>query len=340
MAETNLQTFLDQIENLAQGNKLRPAIRQLSAYLRPITKDEYRTTIMMMADLNLADDNYDEGILPEGDYNLEVRKLRKRILKFIERLPDKIALLDNLTVPVTQSPVTIDAGLLPSTTTHEKIIGQSTLKNVAWLSKGIEMSKSVCRILLPTPRGTATGTGFLVANGLLYTNNHVLANAAEAGKATIQFNFEEDADGKPLLPVEFKLDPGAYFQTDKTLDFTVVKVDAASNPQFPLEDFGFLDIDPGAIPEKREHVTIIQHPSGGLKQIALTANQVVNVFDYRLQYTTDTMPGSSGSPVFNDKWQVVAIHHAGGSMETNARGDTLFVNEGILFKDIFSHLGI
>jgi hypothetical protein len=28
----------------------------------------------------------------------------------------------------------------------------------------------------------------------------------------------------------------------------------------------------------------------------------------------------------------VALHHAGGQMKTNPRGDTRFVNEGILIK--------
>ena len=30
-----------------------------------------------------------------------------------------------------------------------------------------------------------------------------------------------------------------------------------------------------------------------------------------MHYETDTAPGSSGSPVFNDQWEVVALHHSG-----------------------------
>jgi V8-like Glu-specific endopeptidase len=33
-----------------------------------------------------------------------------------------------------------------------------------------------------------------------------------------------------------------------------------------------------------------------------------------IQYTTTTIPGSSGSPVFNDDFDVVAIHHSGGML--------------------------
>lgn len=102
----------------------------------------------------------------------------------------------------------------------------------------------------------------------------------------------------------------------------------------PLESCGVLTLETGSPPEVGEHVSIIQHPGGGAKQIALTANQVVNLFDHRLQYTTDTLPGSSGSPVFNDAWNVVALHHAGGNLLKNARGDRMYANEGILVSKI------
>jgi V8-like Glu-specific endopeptidase len=48
-----------------------------------------------------------------------------------------------------------------------------------------------------------------------------------------------------------------------------------------------------------------------------------------VQYTTDTLPGSSGSPVFNDNWEVVALHHAGGPLKTNDKVDIRFINEAI-----------
>ncbi|MCK4472915.1 MAG: trypsin-like peptidase domain-containing protein, partial [Anaerolineae bacterium] len=104
-------------------------------------------------------------------------------------------------------------------------------------------------------------------------------------------------------------------------------------------NWGHALLNPNADPVPGEHVIIIQHPNGGLKQIVLTANQVVSLWEHRLHYTTDTMPGSSGSPVFNDSWQVIAIHHAGGELQTNAKGDKRFVNEGILMSAIKSDAG-
>jgi hypothetical protein len=42
---------------------------------------------------------------------------------------------------------------------------------------------------------------------------------------------------------------------------------------------------------------------------------------------------------FNDLWQVIAIHHAGGALQVNAKGDKRFVNEGILMSAIRADAG-
>ena len=44
-------------------------------------------------------------------------------------------------------------------------------------------------------------------------------------------------------------------------------------------------------------------------------------------------PGSSGSPVFNDQWDVVSLHHS-GMPQTNERGEILTVDEQIYREDM------
>ena len=53
------------------------------------------------------------------------------------------------------------------------------------------------------------------------------------------------------------------------------------------------------------YLNIIQHPRGRPKD---RSNQVVDITNIDVFYTTDTEPGSSGSAVFNDNWELVAIH--------------------------------
>ena len=63
---------------------------------------------------------------------------------------------------------------------------------------------------------------------------------------------------------------------------------------------------------EKERVNIIQHPDGQAMKVVLTQNYIAkDMSDSRLQYIADTMDGSSGSPVFNQDWEVIALHHSG-----------------------------
>ncbi|MBF0198136.1 MAG: DNA/RNA non-specific endonuclease [Planctomycetes bacterium] len=96
-----------------------------------------------------------------------------------------------------------------------------------------------------------------------------------------------------------------------------------SQNNIPLESFGWCSPhkgdDPVLISEK---VNIIQHPGGRPKQLALRDNKVTDLFDEFIHYQADTEPGSSGAPVYNDQWEIVALHHS-GIPERNADGQIL-----------------
>ena len=63
---------------------------------------------------------------------------------------------------------------------------------------------------------------------------------------------------------------------------------------------------------------ILQHPNG--RPLELGIGQVGGVLDLppRVTYSTNTEPGSSGSPVFTMNWQLVAIHYYGKTGVNNA----------------------
>jgi hypothetical protein len=84
-------------------------------------------------------------------------------------------------------------------------------------------------------------------------------------------------------------------------DWTAVRVKGDPTP------WGYLDLVDTTV-KVNDYVNIVQHPSGLPKQIALYHNVVAYADDSRVQYLTDTEPGSSGSPVFDSHWRVVAIH--------------------------------
>jgi len=101
-----------------------------------------------------------------------------------------------------------------------------------------------------------------------------------------------------------------------------------------LATFGWLQLNP--IPGKvieGESLSVIQHPSGDYKQVAIRENLLLDVADRFLWYQSDTAPGSSGSPVFNDQWQVVALHHS-GVPATDAQGRSLTVDGQVWTPDM------
>jgi len=81
-------------------------------------------------------------------------------------------------------------------------------------------------------------------------------------------------------------------------------------------------------------VNVIQHPKGREKEVALHENKITNIYTNVIRYKTDTQRGSSGSPVFDNSWKLVALHHAAGE---HIDGEWLS-NEGIRVDKIVQDL--
>ncbi len=232
----------------------------------------------------------------------------------------------------------------------ERIIGTSNLLSINFLDRGRRAADAVCRIRVPMAGGFADATGVLIGPRLLLTNNHVIANRAEATQAFAEFGYQADIDGVVDTPLAFNLDAQAIFYTSPDLDFTLIGVVPLSTTGVPLERFGWLPLVPltgKAI--DGEAVTIIQHPGGLPKQIAIHASHIVVLdpadvpdvdLDRFIHYSSDTEPGSSGAPVLNDQWQIVALHHKSVPARSVRPGAPTrwIANEGVRISAIYRHL--
>ncbi|WP_414622785.1 trypsin-like peptidase domain-containing protein [Calothrix sp. CCY 0018] len=185
----------------------------------------------------------------------------------------------------------------------EKIIGENTLRDIYILNLALEASKAVVRIR--TSEGL--GTGFMVAPDLLMTNNHVIKTQEIAEKSDFSFNYQLDINGKECPTQTIGALADGVFYTNEELDFTVVTLKDTPN-------FGNSLILKSKLVRPDDRVAIIQHPGGHLKKISIQNNFIAYADNKVLQYTTSTEPGSSGSPVLDDDFQVVGIHHSGGML--------------------------
>jgi endonuclease G len=123
---------------------------------------------------------------------------------------------------------------------------------------------------------------------------------------------------------KFRLNAKRLFQTDKLLDVTVIGVElesTADTGHYPLSAYPVLRFEFNSTPTAGQPANIIQHPEGRRLEIAFRENDIISASAESafVHYTTDTLPGSSGSPVFNDEWKIIALHHS-GVPRTNARG--------------------
>ena len=261
----------------------------------------------------------------------------------------------------------------------EAIIGGNDLLPIWFLNRGAELRRTVARIKVVTSKGAeGYGTGFLVGPGILITNRHVLDYSDIQGdsllsivaNAVAEFDVEivpqVIAPGKTRLvsstPAIFRLAPQTLLLTDawNALDYVLIALESKSiDGQHDISEYGYnrLSADMGKT-VTGEPVFIIQHPNGESKKISLLNNRMM-IRDEKssyLYYEADTEPGSSGSPVFNRQWEVLALHHSvefardpedrilakDGSLWNEAMGTaaikTMSFNEGVRVSRILKHV--
>jgi len=228
---------------------------------------------------------------------------------------------------------------------QEAIHGTNDFQPAAFLPYGATSRRAVARVEVQTPGETTSGTGFLISPDLFITNQHVINDAAGAAHANIIFDDEIDQQGNPGQRTIYRLLPErlAIFSDESELDYAVIAIGDRLDGSAAIADLG--DCPLSFSPDRHRvgmNVNIIQHPNGLPKTIAIRNNLLTARTDTRLLYETDTDFGSSGAPVFNDQWDVVALHHYGAPsappQSAGGQPPPSSVNEGIRISAIFNDL--
>ncbi|WP_437826865.1 trypsin-like peptidase domain-containing protein [Sorangium sp. So ce1153] len=199
----------------------------------------------------------------------------------------------------------------------------------SFLERALQVGSSTARLKVPrwfngvADGGYGYGTGWIVAPGLLITNDHVI----DARDRTFEQRSEPDDYRRQAERTEAWFD---YFQEgpepvsatasslvafNVDLDVALVRFDApaAFAGRTPLE---LVAVQPRLSPSHRlnivQHPAVGQPPVGGPQRYAIRNNFFANIdaTGRLVRYVTDTEPGASGSPVLDDDWKVIALHHS------------------------------
>ena len=217
----------------------------------------------------------------------------------------------------------------------EAVYGPEGLINLDWLKTLDKRARAIARIEDPAT-GERLGTSFLLRGEdlnqswpdkpVLITNSHVISDnpADEAplrpGQGVAEFTH---------LPRRPRYDIGKLIETSMRvdLDFSVLEIATVGE----AEPLGLTKYKP-ALPQDGEtqRIYVIGHPSGGDLHVSLYDNNLAEYDKQYVRYRSPTEGGSSGSPVFNRRWDTFAIHH-------RARKERQ-LNEGVLIEAIRQRL--
>ncbi|MBB5052775.1 endonuclease G [Afipia massiliensis] len=227
----------------------------------------------------------------------------------------------------------------------EAIVGTDDLQASWFLPAGSAVRRAVGYVESNNAGIWSVGSGFLISPDLFLTNQHVIADALAAAATQVTFDREAGEDGTMRPTTTFKLDPAkfAIFSRQEEFDFALIALGSKTSGPADVADLGYCALsDSDDKHVLGMNVNIIQHPNGLPKMIAVRNNVLQHRTHRTLLYETDTEHGSSGSPVFNDAWELIALHHFGEPFlertDEQGRPIPINVNEGVRISAVFRDL--
>lgn len=190
---------------------------------------------------------------------------------------------------------------------------------------------------IESPLGNAMGTGVLVNSQALLTCRHVFERILEGGQdhAWVRFGYKTGKYGVELGEV-FKLDEESFAnndsQSDNALDYTLVRIIGKPGKQMATLSNEVLNTT--------QNIRLVHHPRGEPVRIS-DVGQVVHVDKEYINHNIKADYGSSGAPIFDLNWHVVAIHRGNLALSRSyALGVTEAIPISSIWNDIKPHLSI
>lgn len=233
----------------------------------------------------------------------------------------------------------------------QKNFSNTKVLTFEWYLKGKDRCFPVARIGTNAYKGL--GTGFLLEGKnlhkqleneiVLVTNAHVVSNdqlinqgSIRPGSAIVIFEALDRS-------MELRIRDLFWTSSCKELDVSILLFDQKSLEKLEpyKQELKYYSVATRELTEMNdERLYIIGHPKGESLKISLQDNVFLAAKDPFIHYRTPTEPGSSGSPVFDQNWDLVAIHHAGSDKKPKLdnSGETYEANEGIWIQRIIAEM--
>lgn len=200
----------------------------------------------------------------------------------------------------------------------------------------------VCLVSYQLPDGRHVyGTAFLVANDLVITNAHVVKLAREDALPGSAIDLAFGYRSKEAHARRYKLVTQDWLVTsDGTLDYAILRIQGMPGSDALVTkgttERGYFKLVTET-PEPNLPLIILQHPYDKLDENPAVLRMTIGFAHapengqpaHVLRHSANTSEGSSGSPVFNGKMDLIALHNWGGTKH----------NEAILCGAIKKHLG-
>ena len=191
-----------EIRELIRAGEFDLALDRIKAVSHGSSPRLYEEVVLLQARSSRLTRDYRTGIITRDIFETDLNRLTISLQSLAEEL--------SRALPKAQE--ALDCSVFAETSgtfpqlTPQQIIRINNLKQISWIGAGVNAVRSVCRVL--TPGGF--GTGFLVGDGILMTNNHVIGSVEKAGQSKAEFDYQPDDSGSFLPSVRYEIDPSNF----------------------------------------------------------------------------------------------------------------------------------